>query len=75
MQLATDAKAEADRLAQEATDAAIAAAEVARVSTILTAFILAAAALVAGAASYVGAVRGGRHRDEGRIFGGFAYRG
>jgi hypothetical protein len=75
MQLASDAKAEADRLAQEASDAAIAAAEVARVSTILTAFILAAAALVAGAASYVGAVRGGRHRDEGRIFGGFAYRG
>jgi hypothetical protein len=75
MQLATDAQAEAERLAQEAADAAIAAAEVARVSTILTAFILAAAALVAGAASYVGAVRGGRHRDEGRIFGGFAYRG
>ena len=75
LQLATDAQAEAERLTQEATDAAIAAAEVARVSTILTAFILAAAALVAAAASYVGAVRGGRHRDGGRLFGGFADRG
>lgn len=75
VQLATDAQADAERLAQEATDAAIAAAEVARVSAILTAFILAAAALVAAAAAYVGAVHGGRHRDEGRIFGGFAYRG
>lgn len=74
-QLAADAKAEADRLAKEAEDAAIKAAEVARVSAILTAFVLAAAALVAGAAAYIGAVRGGRHRDEGRIFGGFAYRG
>lgn len=75
MQLATEAQAEAERLAQEVADAAIEAAEVARVSAILTAFILAAAALVAGAASFVGAVRGGRHRDEGKIFGGFAYRG
>ncbi len=72
--LADTAKAEAQRLADEATEAAIKAAEVARVSAILTAFILAAAALVAAAAAYVGAVRGGRHRDEGRIFGGFAYR-
>lgn len=73
--LAADAKAEAERLASEAKAAAIKAAEVARVSAILSAFILAAAALVAGAAAYIGAVRGGRHRDEGRIFGGFAYRG
>ena len=74
-QLAADVKAEAERLAAEAKEAAIQAAEVARVSVVLTAFILAAAALVAGAAAYIGAVRGGRHRDEGRIFGGFAYRG
>lgn len=75
VQLAEEARAEAERLAQEASDAAVAAAEVARVSAILTGFLLAAAALVAAGASYVGAVRGGRHRDEGRIFGGFAYRG
>lgn len=72
---AADLQAEADRLAQDGIDAAIAAAEAARVSAILKAFLLAAAALVAAAASYVAAVRGGRHRDDGRIFGGFAYRG
>ncbi len=70
-----NARAEAERLANEAAETAIAAAEAARVSAILTAFILAAAAMVAGAAAYVSAVRGGRHRDEGRVFGGFAYRG
>lgn len=73
--LMADAQAEAARLAQEAEVLAVRAAETARVSAILTAFILAAAALVAAAAAYVGAVRGGRHRDEGRIYGGFAYRG
>lgn len=70
-----DAKAEADRLAADAKAVAIKAAEVARVSAILSAFLLASAAMVAAAAAYIGAVRGGRHRDEGRIFGGFAYRG
>ena len=70
-----DAKAAADKLAADAEAVAIKAAEVARVSAILSAFLLASAAMVAAAAAYVGAVRGGRHRDEGRIFGGFAYRG
>lgn len=74
-QLTADAQAEAERLAAEAEELAIAAAETARVSAILTAFILAAASMVAAAAAYVGAVRGGRHRDEGRIFGGLSYRG
>lgn len=73
--VAAEAKAAAEKLAADAKDAAIKAAEVARVSAILSAFLLAAAAMVAAAAAYVGAVRGGRHRDEGRIFGGFAYRG
>lgn len=49
-------------------------AETARIGAILTAFILAAAALVAGVVAIAGAVRGGRHRDEGRLFGGFSYR-
>lgn len=66
---------EAARLAAEAEKVARDAAETARVGAILTAFLITAAALVAGAASYVCAVRGGRHRDEGRVFGGFAYRG
>ncbi|PZQ96143.1 MAG: hypothetical protein DI533_17040 [Cereibacter sphaeroides] len=70
-----DAKAEVDRVAQEAKDLAIKAAETARISAVLTGFMLAAAGLVAAAAAYIGAVRGGRHRDEGRVFGGFAYRG
>ncbi|MGQ0567758.1 MAG: hypothetical protein ACT4OK_22200 [Gemmobacter sp.] len=70
---AQSARAEAARLAQEAEDAARAAAETARISAILTAFLITASALVAAAAAYVCAVRGGRHRDEGRVFGGFAY--
>lgn len=68
------ARVEAERLAQAAKDAAIVAAETARHSAILTAFVLTAAALVAGGAAVTGAVRGGRHRDEGRIWGGFSYR-
>ena len=70
-----DAKAEADKFAADAEAVAIKTAEVARVSAILSAFLLASAAMVVAAAAYVGAVRGGRHRDEGRILGGFAYRG
>ena len=75
-----DAKAEADRLkaeAQKRFDEAKAQAEVAaekaRVASILTAFLLAASALVAAAAATIGAVWGGRHRDEGRIWKGLAY--
>ena len=71
---ADDAKAAAKQLEEDAKDLAVKAAELARVSAILTAFLLAASALVAGAAAYIGAVHGGRHRDESRIFGGFAYR-
>ena len=70
-----DAKAAADKLATDSEAAAIKAAEMARVSAILSAFLLAASAMVAAAAACVGAVRGGHHRDESRIFGGFAYRG
>ena len=69
-----DAKLEADRLATEAKDLAIKVAETARITTVLSAFILAASALVAAAAAYMGAIRGGQHRDEGRIFAGLAYR-
>jgi len=76
-----DAKKKVDELAaqaqktlQDAKTAAADAAEKARVTGILTAFLLAAASLVAAAASYIGAVHGGRHRDEGRVWGGLAYR-
>ena len=62
--------AEAERLKAEAEKAA----ETARKSAILSAFLLTAAALVAGAASVIGAVRGGAHRDRGRFWGGLSYR-
>ncbi len=76
-----EARAEADRLQdeaearlQEATDKAAELAEKARIATVLTAFLLAASALVAAAAAYIGAVHGGNHRDEGRVWGGLSYR-
>lgn len=71
---AQQARADAEALAAEAEQTAIEVAETARISGILTAFILSAAAMVAAAAAYVGSVRGGRHRDEGRIYGGLSYR-
>ena len=71
---AQDARAKATELADQAKQTAIDAAETARKGAILTGFLITAASLVAAAASYIGAVRGGRHRDEGRIFGGLAYR-
>ena len=61
--------------AQDARQSAIDAARATRNAAILTAFVLAAAALIAAVASYAGAVHGGRHRDEGRIFGGLRYHG
>jgi hypothetical protein len=70
---AQSARAEAERLAEEARQTAIEVAETARISAVLTAFLLAASALVAAAAATVGAVRGGVHRDEGRVFGGLSY--
>lgn len=67
-------KAEAEQKIQEAKDQAAKIAEEARVTGILSAFLLAASALVAAAAAYIGAVRGGIHRDEGRIWSGLSYR-
>lgn len=72
--IAAEAVAEAERLAEAAKQAAIDAAETARKSAILMAFLLTAAALAAAAASLIGSVVGGRHRDEGKVFGGFRYR-
>ena len=69
------AEEEAAQLADEAAAAATEAARVARNAGILTAFALAAAALIAGVAAFAGAVRGGRDRDEGRIFAGLRYTG
>ncbi|WP_312471185.1 hypothetical protein [Brucella sp.] len=69
-----DAQGQAEQAVEEAKTKAAAAAEQARITGILTAFFLAASALVAAAAAYIGAVHGGRHREEGRIWGGLAYR-
>ncbi|TQN63008.1 hypothetical protein FLX27_05455 [Agrobacterium tumefaciens] len=69
-----DMKAQAQKALDDAKTKAADAAEKARVAGILTAFLLAASAIVASAAAYIGAVHGGRHRDEGRIWGGLAYR-
>ncbi|MGW6778824.1 hypothetical protein ACWF50_12375 [Brucella pseudogrignonensis] len=69
-----DVKAQAEKAVEDAKAKAAAAAEQARITGILTAFFLAASALVAAAAAYIGAVHGGRHREEGRIWGGLAYR-
>lgn len=67
-------KAQAQKTLEDAKTKAAEAAETARVAGILTAFLLAASAIVSSAAAYIGAVHGGRHRDEGRIWGGLAYR-
>jgi hypothetical protein len=69
------AQAQAQQLTDEAKAAAVEAARMARNAGILTAFALAAAALIAGVAAFAGAVHGGRNRDEGRIFFGFRYTG
>ncbi|MDQ7777250.1 hypothetical protein [Paracoccus aminovorans] len=67
-------KAEAEQRLEEAKQQAADAAEKARITSILTAFLLAASALVAAAAAYIGAVHGGRDRDDGRVWGGLSYR-
>ncbi|MFE0235300.1 hypothetical protein ACFW0F_15270 [Brucella anthropi] len=69
-----DAQAQAAKTAEEVKTQAAETAEKARITGILTAFLLAASALVAAVAAYIGAIHGGRHRDEGRIWGGLAYR-
>lgn len=66
-------KDEAAQKLEQARQDAVKAAETARQTAILTAFLLAASALVAAAAAYIGAVHGGRHRDEGRVWGGLRY--
>ncbi|MEO8245295.1 MAG: hypothetical protein ABI832_23735 [bacterium] len=69
------AKADAQKLADDAKQTAIKAAETARRTAVLSAFALAAASLIAAVAAYVGAVTGGRHRDEGKISRWFSYNG
>nr|WP_323781399.1 hypothetical protein [Amylibacter sp.] len=46
-------------------------AETARKYSVISAFILAASLMIAGAAAYWAAGMGGQHRDEGRVFARF----
>lgn len=69
-QLKADAQQRLDEVKQQAEKAA----EQARTTGILTAFLLASSALIAAAAAYIGAVHGGHDRDNGRIWRGLAYR-
>jgi len=71
---AQTARDEARALAAQAEQTAIDVAEAARISAILTAFLITAASLVAGATATVAAVRGGQHRDQGRLYGGLSVR-
>lgn len=49
---------------EDARQTAIDAAETARVAGVIAAFVIAATMLVSGAAAYLAAVAGGRHRDD-----------
>ena len=69
-----DARAEAEAALEDAEATARDAAEATRVGAILTAFALTAAALVAAVAAVAGAMLGGRHRDEGRLYSGLSFR-
>lgn len=69
-QLRDDAAAEVERLRQQAVETA----EDARRAGVLSAFALAAAALVAAVAAFIGGQKGGLHRDEGRVWAGFSHK-
>lgn len=71
------ARAEAQRLQQEAQqrleearEAAIDAAEAARSAAVWYAFLMAVSALIAAVVAFLAAIRGGKDRDEGRIWAG-----
>jgi hypothetical protein len=70
---AQELRAEAVEFAEEAEQTAREAADYARVSAVISAFTIAAGLLISAAAAMFGATIGGRHRDEGHIFGGFTY--
>jgi hypothetical protein len=66
-----DLRNEAAERLEQAEQTARDAAEAARRATVLTGFAVAAAMAIAFAAAMWGANVGGRHRDEGLLFGGF----
>ncbi|MGF1476591.1 MAG: hypothetical protein ACFB6S_13605 [Geminicoccaceae bacterium] len=71
VEAAQNARQETIDTAQAAVDQAQSVADAARRYSMISAFALAAALVVAGAAAYWAARVGGRHRDEGRQPAGF----
>lgn len=69
----TQARDEAAQRLEEAEQAARDAADAARRAAVLTGFLVAAGFVIALGAAMYGAGAGGRHRDEGRIWGGFRH--
>lgn len=67
----TQLRDEAQQRVDQAADAARDAADAARRAAVLTGFLVAAGFAIALAAAMYGAGIGGRHRDEGRLWGGF----
>ncbi len=64
---------EAEKRLEEAKQAAIDAAETARRGAVWTAFALAASSLISAVVAFLAAIRGGRDRDEGRVWGGLVH--
>jgi len=69
---AVDAEGVAERVTPNVSEAeAQAAAEAARKYSVISAFVVAASLMIAGAGAYWAAGIGGQHRDEGRIIARF----
>ncbi|WP_111735347.1 hypothetical protein [Roseovarius amoyensis] len=69
---AVAAEGDAERVAPNVSEAeAEAAAETARKYSVISAFVVAASLMIAGAGAYWAAGTGGQHRDEGRVVARF----
>jgi hypothetical protein len=71
---AEKAQAEAEKRVEDAKQAAIDAAETARHAAVWAAFLLATSTLISGAAAFAAAIKGGRDRDAGTVWGGLLHR-
>ncbi|PZQ47625.1 MAG: hypothetical protein DI556_16795 [Rhodovulum sulfidophilum] len=70
---ATQARDEAQQRIDQAKQEAIAAAEKARRAAVWGACLLAVSSLIAGAAAFAAAIRGGRDRDAGTVWSGLLH--
>lgn len=71
---AAKVQAEAEKRLDDAKQEAIAAAEAARRGAVWAAFSLAASTLIAGVAAFLAAIKGGRDREAGTVWGGLVHR-